>query len=124
MISYEVYKIIHYVGFFALFVTLGAALARSPLLGGARDPWRRTLTAFHGVGLFLILLGGFGMLARLGVQHGALFPGWIWVKLVLWVVAGVLISVAWRRARWAGATLVLLPLIGIVAGAVALLKPF
>ena len=100
MISYEVYKIIHYVGFFALFVTLGAALARSPLLGG------------------------FGMLARLGVQHGALFPGWIWVKLVLWVVAGVLISVAWRRARWAGATLVLLPLIGIVAGAVALLKPF
>jgi hypothetical protein len=124
VISYEVYKIIHYVGFFALFVTLGAALARSPLLGGTRDPWRRALTASHGVGLFLILLGGFGMLARLGVEHGNLFPGWIWIKLVLWVVAGALISVAWRRAGWAGATLVLLPLIGILAGAVALLKPF
>ena len=45
----------------------------------ARLPWELLL--------LVILIGGFGMLARLGFRHGANFPLWLWVKLAVWVTA-------------------------------------
>lgn len=129
MISYIVYKIVHYLGIFLLLMALSAALARATLLqpsadgAPARDPWRRTLIAGHGTALFLILLGGFGMLARLGITEGLTLPGWIWAKLGIWGSLGVVVAFR-RSARWAPAAMALAPLLALLAGWVALYKPF
>ena len=127
MISYSVYKIVHYAGLFVALAAVVAFLARVPLMDrGERrtDPWQRRLIALHGTGLFLVLLGGFGMLARLGITEGLGLPGWIWAKLVLWVGLGALVSIGKRKRDAAPWLLLAAPLLAILAGAVAHLKPF
>ncbi|MDT8341754.1 MAG: hypothetical protein RQ751_09605 [Longimicrobiales bacterium] len=134
MIPYAAYKIVHYAGIFLLVTVLGAALSRAALAarvpaaggggdapgGGAfTDPWRRALVTGHGVALFLVLLGGFGMLARLGVG----FPGWVLAKLGLWLILGAALA-ARRSPRRAAQVLVAVPLLALLAGALAFTKPF
>lgn len=130
---YAVYKIIHYLGMFTVFVTLAALCARaawtvasasSPDRSAAAVPGKRLLMVLHGIGLFLVLLGGFGMMARLGLTHGFGFPVWIWIKIGIWLAAGALVVVPKRRPGWSVPLLVTLPLLAALAGAVALYKPF
>lgn len=130
MISFGVYKAIHYLGVFSLVATLGASLGRAawaaPATAGTEpgpDRWRRRLGILHGVALFLVLLGGFGMLARLDVDHGELLPGWIWSKLFIWVVLGGVVAFR-RSATWAARALILVPLLAWAAGWIAFTKPF
>ena len=57
MISYSVYKIIHYVGIFTVVGSLGAFLARVAVVDhgpGHKDPWRRNLVIGHGTGLEVV----------------------------------------------------------------------
>ena len=127
MISYTVYKIIHYVGIFTVVGSLGAFLARVGVVAhgpAQRDPWRRNLIIGHGVGLFLILLGGFGMLARLDITQGLSLPGWIWAKIVLWLALGVLITVGKRAPHLTGFLAALAPVLAMLAGIAAHTKPF
>ncbi|MEK9507548.1 hypothetical protein WI460_05000 [Gemmatimonadota bacterium Y43] len=123
MISYVTYKIIHYLGIFTAVTAVAAyavlATGGSPL---QRDAWTKKLAAAHGIGLFLVLLGGFGMLARLGVSHGGL-PTWIWIKLAIWVLLGGVLTLAKRRPETAGWVLFIAPFLAAAAGTVALLKP-
>lgn len=126
MISYVTYKIIHYLGVFTA-VSAVAGYAALAGVGGSplvRAPWTRRLAAAHGIGLFLVLLGGFGMLARLGVTHemGGL-PTWIWIKLAIWGALGAVLTLAKRRPETAGWVLFVAPLLAVAAGTVALLKP-
>ena len=88
------------------------------------DPWARRLTGLHGSALVLVLLGGFGMLARIGVPEGVLLPGWIWAKLAIWTVVGGLIVVARRKGAWSAPALFLLPFLVAGAGVLAFTKPF
>ena len=118
--SYLVYKLIHYVGIFALVTTLAAALGRGAQ--GGEDPWRKAFAMSHGAALFLILLGGFGMLARLGVTDG--LPGWIFAKLAIWLVLGGLLVAAKKSASWSARLLFVLPVLAVLAGYVAYTKPF
>jgi len=46
----------------------------------------KLLSIFHGVGLVLLLVAGFGMLARLGIMWP--WPGWVIVKVVLFAILG------------------------------------
>lgn len=116
---FAVYKVVHYLGIFVLITVLSATLARSAKEGLNSDPWRKRLGMIHGIALFLILLGGFGMLARLEVG----FPLWIVAKLAVWVVAAGLIA-ARKSADWSARALVLLPLLAVLAGWLAYTKPF
>lgn len=122
--SYIAYKLIHFLGIFTLIGALAAA-GMHILRGGTRanDPWRRKLLAVHGVAAFLILLGGFGMLARLGIVHG-LFPGWVMVKIGIWVVLGASIALPYRGRRFANALLIVVPMLAVAAAATAIYKPF
>jgi hypothetical protein len=117
------YKLIHYLGIFILLATLGATLGRQAMTEG-RDPLRARLGAVHGVALFLVLLGGFGLMARVGVAHGSMFPGWILVKLGIWVLLGGVLFVARQNRRWTMHLLALVPLLAVLAGWVAFTKPF
>ncbi len=122
MISYPVYKLIHFFGIITLVVALAAA-GMHVLRGGTRadNPYRRLLGMAHGIGAFLVLLGGFGMLARLGVVHGGL-PGWVYIKLAIWLLLGGAIVLVYRR-QYAGLVLGALPLLAAAAAATALYKP-
>ena len=120
---YNVYKLVHLLGVFVLLTTL--AIASMHLLrGGTRAdlPRRRALTITHGTASFLILLGGFGMLARLGIVQGGL-PGWILLKLGIWVILSAALALALRATGGARAVLLGTPLLALLAAAIALYKP-
>ncbi len=124
MISLTVYKIIHLLGMFMLFTVLGG-IALHALNGGTKqsNTGRRLIAAMHGISLFIILLGGFGMLARLGLVQGML-PGWVLAKLAIWMILPFLGMMAYRKPEVAKLLLVAMPLLGGVAGWIALYKPF
>lgn len=122
--SYAVYKLVHFLGIFTLIGALVAA-AMHVLRGGTRadDPYRRRLMAAHGIAAFLVLVGGFGMLARMGAMHGAL-PDWVKLKLGLWVAVAAAIALPYRGKGPARVLLIALPLLVLAAAATALYKPF
>jgi hypothetical protein len=123
-VPYQAYKLIHFLGIFSLLIAIAFSAAHV-LRGGTRadNPNRRLLGIVHGVASFLILLGGFGMLARLGIVQGGL-PGWVWGKLVIWVLAGASLGLVYRSAGLAKAMLVGVPLLALLAAYFALYKPF
>lgn len=123
MFSLLTYKVVHLVGMFVVYMALGAAIFHSAN-GGSKDTnSRRKLVGItHGLGMFIILLGGFGMLARMGLTSG--FPGWIWAKLVIWVLVGAALALASRLPKLAIGLWAAMPVIGGLAAYIALYKPF
>lgn len=124
MIPYAIYKLVHFLGLFVSMAVL-ATVSLHVLAGGTRatNPHRRVVALVHGVAVFLVLLGGFGMLARLGIVQGGL-PTWILVKLTLWGVLAVAVTLAYRGATLSRLVLIGAPLLGVLGGATALYKPF
>jgi len=84
--DYTTYKIIHLTGIATLALGIGGIMA-----GGTN---RKTFSILQGTGLFVMLVSGFGLLAKL--QLG--FPHFAIVKTVLWLVIGGM-PVALRRLR-------------------------
>jgi hypothetical protein len=126
MFSLQFYKVIHIVGIVMAVSALGGAAVYAMLGGaaaGARSP-RKLLAALHGIGAFLVLLGGFGMLARLGIMHGGGFPGWIWVKLGVWAVVAAALFLPFRAPGSARPLLLVLPVLVGLAAYMAIYKPF
>lgn len=121
---YPLYKLMHYVGIFAMLVLVALACAHALRDGARADrPARRGFAIAHGVAALLILTGGFGMLARLGIVQGGL-PGWILVKLVIWTGLAATIALPYRDRRLARWLPVAVPLAALAAAATALYKPF
>jgi hypothetical protein len=120
---YAIYRLLHLGGMFAMFMALGG-IALHVVNGGTKqsNTGRRLIAALHGTALFIILLGGFGMLARLKIVQGGL-PPWIYAKLAIWAVMAAMGTLMYRQpvlARW---MLVALPLLGMLASWVAVTKP-
>ena len=122
--SYPFYKIMHFVGIFVMLVALAATCMHAAMGGTkAENPFRKALGAAHGVAALLILTGGFGMLARLGIVQGGL-PVWVLIKLVLWVALAAAMALPYLSRFWARTLLIAMPVLAAIAGATALLKPF
>ena len=121
---YAVYKLMHFLGIFMLIATL-AATSMHVLRGGSRadNPHRRLIGVTHGVAALLILTGGFGMLARMGIVQGGL-PNWIHAKLGIWLALAAALVLPYLGRRYARALLIAAPVLATAAGAVALYKPF
>ena len=87
MLSHSVYNVLHVVGIILIMSSLGG-VALHAMNGGTREAnsARRLMVGVHGAGAFLVLLGGFGMLARIGFKHGEPFPGWLLVKITIWLL--------------------------------------
>ena len=116
----ETYKLLHVLGLALVIQGIGAAVALAGAEAGV--PWRRASIIGHGIGLGLLLVAGFGMLAKLGYM--AAMPGWVWVKLVVWLTLGALPFVLKKnpgaaRVVWGGAIGLV-----VVAASMALFKPF
>lgn len=105
--SFAFYKIIHFIGIITLFLGFGLMLASQfsdKIANSVKSPKPMII---HGIGLLLILLGGFGMAAKAqflgdaGVADGSAasqggFPGWFWAKFGVWVVFGALAALIKR----------------------------
>ncbi len=106
-----------------IFLALGGVAMHS-INGGEKDHiWRRPVAITHGVGLLLALVGGFGLLARLGVMHGTL-PGWVLAKIGIWIIFALLIGVLIRKRTWAKPLWGTMLLLGGIAAYLAANKPF
>ena len=99
-----IYKIIHLTGIAAIALGVGGMMA-----GGSN---RKPFAICQGVGLLVMLVSGFGLLAKLHLGY----PHFAIVKTVLWVVIAILPMLARRlKLPLAAAMLISLTLVGIMA---------
>ena len=125
MFPRDFYEVLHIIGIAMVFLTIGGVAVHAAN-GGTRkaSDTRKLVASIHGLGTLLILVGGFGMLARMGFMHGAAFPGWLWAKIIIWLILGGVTMLPYRRPALARPALLLLPLLAGVAVYMALYKPF
>ncbi len=118
--SYLAYKVLHIVGILAVFLALGGLAARS--LDGSTDMGSRAAKLAgmtHGLALILVLVSGFGLIAKLGTG----FALWVWLKLAVWLVLGAMIALVRRMPQFASLLWFTIPLLGALAAYLALYKP-
>lgn len=124
MFSRNFYEILHIVGIALMFVAIGGVAVHAANGGTKAESRTRKLVSIgHGVGALLVLVGGFGMLARLGMQHGAGFPAWLWVKIAIWAVLSAIVLMPYRMPSLARPFFWLLPMLAGVAVYMAVYKP-
>ena len=91
--SYSVYKVVHLIGIFMVLISLGG-ITLHVLNGGTKDFVGRKLAgATHGIGLLISLVGGFGLLARIGTG----MQPWVFAKLGIWLIFGGMTALIYRK---------------------------
>lgn len=60
----------------------------------ATNSFRKGVMVTHGVGLLLLLVAGFGMLAKLQISG---VPWWAAIKLVIWLALGAFVGLAYKQ---------------------------
>jgi len=113
---YTTYGMLHLAGVFGVLLALGAAAAFGSQADAAT---RKRNTMLHGIGMLLIFVAGFGMLAKGGLG----FPGWAIAKLVIFLVVGALPMIMRKRHAPAAMTFLTLALV-ILAAWLAHYRPF
>ena len=91
------YQVLHIVGISMVFLGYGALLARS-MAAPENVSVRKLGSITSGVGLLLILVAGFGLVAKLGYNYT---ETWILVKFVIWLLLGGLIVLINRKPQLA-----------------------
>jgi hypothetical protein len=116
----EVYKLLHLLGLIMSMLAIGG-LALHGMNGGDRDSnkARGLASATHGIGMLLLLVGGFGMLAKMGGG----FPTWVAIKLVIWLLVGASMRPLIRKPELGRVLWMAVPLLAIIAAAIGLYKP-
>lgn len=119
---YELYKIIHLAGLFLLISGLITAFTITSN-GHALAGKAKTFSfALHGLGLVLVLVSGFGLLARLGLARE--MPVWAYVKFGIWGVFALYISVIKRKGQIGWPLFASMFSVFLVAAYLAIYKPF
>lgn len=77
----ETYKVAHLLGLLVLALGLGA------ILNGPRDSKPKIGMAMHGIGLLLLLIAGFGTLAKQNIE---ITTSWVLCKLLIWCTFGAM----------------------------------
>jgi len=117
--DYEYYRIIHFIGLFTLLFAFGSLFSV--------EKTTKAQAIGHGIGLFLILLGGFGMQAKMKeawtMTHGSGFPTWFILKIVIWLIFGACMVLAKRKIIKGAAAWVLIIALATASGWLAFKKP-
>ncbi len=79
--SYEVYKVIHIVFIFYFLTGMAISFFKKETPKGVK--------IFTGIASFLILVGGMGLMARVGISHGKGWPLWIKMKFLFWGILAI-----------------------------------
>jgi hypothetical protein len=85
-------------------------------LGAAASRW-------YIAGLVFTLVGGFGLLARIGVQHGHM-PGWAMAKIGIWGVFLAVLFILRKKPLWIKSAWPIVIILGGIAAYLAGNKPF
>lgn len=110
--SLQTYHILHLVGLILVFVGFGGLLSSD----GARKAMK-----WHGIGLVISLVSGFGMLAKMGIMGS--MPVWVWIKIALWLVLGFLPVLSKRRVLSAPVVVLIAMVVGAVLAYLGYMKP-
>ena len=114
--SIQFYTIMHFVGIMAVFLGLGGAIIRS-VNGGKRGRMITGITS--GVGLLLILVAGFALMAKSGYE----WKLWIFIKIGIWILIGALLALINRKPQFGLTLWILLIALGFGAAYVVTFKP-
>lgn len=87
--SYQIYKMIHVVSI-VIFFSLFAAAAYT------KDVSKKS-KVLTGIFIVFVLVSGMGLVARIGISHGAGWPAWLYVKLGIWVIVGSIGHIVMKR---------------------------
>lgn len=90
--SYLTYKFLHLAGVIAVLMTVGGLLVGRVLAGTGEFRGRRVLSLVHGIGLLVVFIAGFGLLARLNASWP--WQHWVMLKMVLWLWIGAVPALA------------------------------
>jgi len=104
--SLQFYHFLHLIGLILVFIGIGGMLSSE----GAKKAMM-----WHGIGLLISIISGFGMLAKLGIM--GTMPVWAWIKIALWLVLGFLPVLAKRRV-------IATPLVVLIAAIVGAVLAF
>ncbi|MCA8941398.1 MAG: hypothetical protein KDB80_02460 [Planctomycetes bacterium] len=117
--SHDTYKIIHIAGILILFTALGAAF-----LGKRGEDGKapRSAMMLHGIAMLVILVAGFGLLARREIHWP--WPGWVFAKLGIWIVLGALPVLVKRKVVPAALAWLIAVALGACAAWLAIAEPF
>jgi hypothetical protein len=121
MLSLEIYKVVHMTGLAMIMLGLGSLLGTYATGKAPEQGWRVSMAIVHGIGMAFVLIGGFGMMARLGLT-GAL-PGWVLVKLTVWLILGGSMVLAKRKAHLRTKLLIVWALLVMLAAYMGIFKP-
>jgi hypothetical protein len=113
------YHLLHLAGVIFLFTALGSAMM-AQREGTAGAAARKLSGITHGLAMLIILVAGFGALAKLGLG----MPGWAWAKLVIWLLLGASPVLVRKRPDLVKLWWWVLPLLGVVAAWLGHYKPF
>lgn len=133
--TFVFYKVLHFIGIITLFVGFGALIANVAAGKQKGTHERRTSALLHGIGLLLVLLGGFGMAAKakLGVVAASEeaveaasqgLPGWFWAKVAVWVVLGGITALISKKAKLGKLWLAVILVLGAIASYLGVAQPF
>ncbi|MEZ6187567.1 MAG: hypothetical protein R3F62_21475 [Planctomycetota bacterium] len=120
--SYEFYKVLHLLGLMLLFFAIGGYTLKGDPEGPGAKRAKLLLGLCHGLGLLILLVAGFGLLAKMQLMSS--FPTWAILKILIWLAFGaapvaIKKTPALVRPFWAG-----IVFLGVVAAYLAIFKPF
>ena len=112
--SYEFYKVLHLIGLVTLFASLGAltvipADRRKPFMG------------LHGTATVIMLVAGFGLIAKLGLVQN--MGAWLYGKMVIWLVLGAMPVGLRKKPEMAFSILLMSLVLGAISAMLAIYKP-
>lgn len=122
MVSYEVYKFLHSCGFLGLIAAVASLSFYGIVDNPVTHPLKKLVSIIHGAALVLILVSGFGLLARLGIVQGG-FPFWIWIKLLVWAFFVFALLIVKKKPEYSKAIWSFTLVLFIVSAWVARFKP-
>jgi|SRR5690625_3503778 len=112
--SYHIYSLLHLVSVFLLVGFTFYAFA------GPAEKTRRSIMIITGIASVVILVSGFGMLAKLGLG----FPGWVILKLLAWLGLSAFAGIAYRNAKQRKNLLIVSIVLICLAVWAVVMKPF
>lgn len=119
--SYEFYKVLHVTGLILLFSGLVSLLTLKIIGAPVEGSAKKFSFLTHGIGLFFILISGFGLLAKLNILSD--MPNWVYAKLAIWLYFGLTISLIKRRGQMGWTLYIPMLAIFMIAAYIATTKP-
>ena len=105
------YSLLHLTGILMVFIGNGSLIGLA--ISKVDNPEVKKLGAItSGIGLALLLIAGFGLIAKLGYSYTST---WIVVKMIIWLLLGSLVAFINRKPEWAKLLWWITLLLGFIA---------